>query len=222
MQRVLSVLVIGAFLVGPLGCSSMGKTEKGAIIGGATGAVVGGVIGKAAGNTAAGAILGAAVGGAAGAVIGNYMDRQAEEMQRDLEGAKIERVGEGIMITFDSGILFDVAKSDLRPDAKENLGKLSTILNKYEDTNIIVAGYTDSDGSEEYNQRLSEQRAGSVGAYLAMNEVASGRITEVGYGESKPVADNSTPEGKQANRRVEVAIMANDKLKKAAEKEAQG
>lgn len=222
MQRVLSILVIGTFLIGPLGCSSMGKTEKGAVIGGAAGAVVGGVIGKAAGNTAAGAILGAAVGGATGAVIGNYMDRQAEEMRQDLEGARVERVGEGIMITFDSGILFDVAKSDLRPAAKENLTQLSTILKKYEDTNIIVAGYTDSDGSEAYNQTLSEQRAQSVGSYLAMNNVTSARITEVGYGETKPVADNSTAEGKQANRRVEVAIMANDKLKKAAEKEAQG
>jgi len=222
MRKALSILVIGAVLVGPLGCSSMNKTEKGAVIGGVGGAVVGGVIGKAAGNTAAGAILGAAVGGATGAVIGNYMDRQAEEMRQDLEGARIERVGEGIMITFDSGILFDVNKSDLRPVAQDNLAQLSTILKKYEDTNIIIAGYTDSDGSDAYNQTLSEQRAKSVGTYLAMNNVASSRITEVGYGETKPVADNSTAEGKQANRRVEVAIMANDKLKKAAEKEAQG
>jgi len=222
MHRILTGFLIAVLVIGPLGCSSMNKTEKGAIIGGVGGAVVGGVIGKAAGNTAAGAILGAAVGGAAGAVIGNYMDQQAAEMERDLEGARIERVGEGIMITFDSGILFDVNKSELRPASEENLAKLSTILKKYEDTNIIVAGHTDADGTEAYNQTLSEQRASSVSGYLAMQQVASGRMTTIGYGETAPVADNTTAAGKQANRRVEVAIMANEKLKKAAEEQAKG
>jgi outer membrane protein OmpA-like peptidoglycan-associated protein len=198
----------------------MTRTEKGAVIGGATGAVVGGVIGKQAGNTAVGAILGAAVGGAAGAVIGDYMDDQAEEMQRDLDGAKVERIGEGIKVTFTSGILFDVNKSDLRPEAKENITQLAAILNKYPDTNILIEGHTDSDGTEEYNQKLSERRAGSVSYFLAENSVASSRVTTMGYGETQPVADNATAEGKQANRRVEIAIMANEKLKKAAEEKA--
>jgi len=198
----------------------MTRTEKGAVIGGATGAVVGGVIGKQAGNTAVGAILGAAVGGAAGAVIGDYMDDQAEEMQRDLDGAKVERIGEGIKVTFTSGILFDVNKSDLRPEAKDNITQLAAILNKYPDTNILIEGHTDSDGTEEYNQKLSERRAGSVSYFLAENSVASSRVTTMGYGETQPVADNATAEGKQANRRVEIAIMANEKLKKAAEEKA--
>ncbi|MBM4116192.1 OmpA family protein [bacterium] len=224
-QRIVSSLVIVSLLpllVGPTGCASMSRQEKGAAIGGTAGAVIGGLIGKHNKNTAAGAIIGAAVGGATGAVIGNYMDKQAAELEQDLQGARIERVGEGIMITFDSGILFAVNKSDLSAEAQANLTKMATILNKYEDTNIMVDGHTDSDGSEAYNQTLSEQRAGSVARFLAMNQVVSARMTTTGYGETRPVADNTTAAGKQANRRVEVAIMANEKLKEAAEAQAGG
>jgi outer membrane protein OmpA-like peptidoglycan-associated protein len=220
MRKLTCVFFALLLIAGPLGCASMSKTEEGAIIGGASGAVVGGVIGHAAGNTAVGAILGAAIGGAGGAVIGSYMDKQAKEMEQDLAGAKIERVGEGIKITFDSGLLFDVAKSDLRPEAQTNLGKLGVILNKYPDTNILIEGHTDSDGSEEYNQTLSERRAQAVSHYLASQSVLSSRMNSMGYGEKQPIADNSTSAGKQANRRVEVAIMANEKLKKAAQEQA--
>ena len=146
MRKALCVLLLALLVAWSCGCASMTARDKGLIIGGAAGAVVGGIIGKQAGNTAAGAIIGAAVGGATGAVIGNYMDKQAAEMQQDLEGAKIERIGEGIKITFDSGILFDVDKADLRPEAQTNLEKLAVILNKYEDTNILIEGHTDSDG----------------------------------------------------------------------------
>jgi outer membrane protein OmpA-like peptidoglycan-associated protein len=224
-RRILSSLLIlslMALLASPFGCASMSRQEKGAILGGSAGAVIGGIIGKHNNNTAAGAIIGAAVGGATGAVIGNYMDDQAAELEQDLDGARIERVGEGIMITFDSGILFAVNKSDLSAEAQANLTKMATILNKYEDTNIMVDGHTDADGSEQHNQTLSEQRAASVARFLAMNQVVSGRMTTTGYGETRPVADNSTVAGKQANRRVEVAIMANEKLKKAAEAQAGG
>ena len=220
MKRVVCCLVLAALLATPLACSHMTKAEKGAAIGGAAGGVLGAVIGKQAGNTAVGAILGAAVGGATGAVIGHYMDEQAAEIQRDLDGAKVERVGEGIKVTFASGILFDVDKFDLRPEAKDNVTKLAAILNKYPDTNILIEGHTDSDGTEEYNQKLSERRAAAVSFFLAQNSVASSRVSTMGYGETQPVADNSTVEGKQANRRVEVAIMANEKLKKAAAEKA--
>ncbi|MBN2409806.1 MAG: hypothetical protein JXE07_08715, partial [Candidatus Aminicenantes bacterium] len=115
MKRILTVFVLLVVLLAAVDCASWNKTTRGAVIGGAGGAVVGGVIGHAAGSTLLGAILGAAVGGAAGAYIGNYMDKQAAEMQRDLEGAEVQRIGEGIKITFDSGILFDIDKSDLRP-----------------------------------------------------------------------------------------------------------
>jgi len=199
-----------------VGCESMTRRDKGAIIGATSGAVVGGVIGKMAGSTAVGAILGAVVGGAAGAYIGNYMDKQAAEMERDLEGARIERVGEGIKITFDSGIMFDVESSTLRSEAKTNLQKLAVILNKYEDTQIVIEGHTDSTGSDEHNMDLSIRRAQSVGSYLATNNVIPTRFHVVGYGETQPVADNSTVEGRQKNRRVEIAIFANEKLKKVA------
>jgi outer membrane protein OmpA-like peptidoglycan-associated protein len=218
MKRTLSLLtvIVLAISIAFMGCGAS-KTVKGGAIGAGAGAVIGGLIGKAAGNTAAGAILGAAIGGTAGALIGNYMDRQAEEMKRDLADAKIERVGEGIKITFASGILFDVNKSDLKPDAKTNIEKLATILNKYEDTNILIEGHTDSTGSLALNQRLSEERAGSVATYAEGLGVAPARVTTVGYGPSQPVATNTTADGRQQNRRVEIAIFANDKLKQAAE-----
>lgn len=220
MRKTFCILMAGVLVLGPLGCASMSKTEKGAVIGATTGAVVGGVIGNQAGNTAVGAILGAAVGGATGAAIGNYMDKQAEEMDRDLDGATVTRIGEGIKITFDSGLLFDVSKSNLQYPAQQNLVKLSMILNKYDDTNVLIEGHTDSDGSTEYNQTLSERRANSVSVFLAMNEVMRARMSTIGYGENQPMADNNVAEGKRLNRRVEVAIMANDDLKNAAERKA--
>jgi outer membrane protein OmpA-like peptidoglycan-associated protein len=200
----------------------MSRTKKGAITGATVGGVLGGVIGKQSGNTATGAILGAALGGAAGAWIGHYMDEQAAEIERDLEGAKVERVGEGIKITFDSGLLYDVDKATLKPASRENLSNLAVILNKYEDTEILLEGHTDASGSDEHNLDLSKRRAQSVANYLAQQSVRPGRFTEMGYGESQPIADNNTDYGRAQNRRVEVAIFANDKLKKAAKGKAQG
>ncbi len=222
MRNVIVMVLLAAMLAGVHESCGLSKTVQGTAIGAAAGGVVGGIIGKQTGNTAAGAIIGAAVGGAAGAYIGNYMDKQAEEMQRDLEGATIERVGEGIMITFDSGILFDVDKAALKVDAQANLDKLAVILNKYSDTNIMVDGHTDATGSEEYNLKLSQSRSQSVANYLAGLQVIPTRMTIMGYGESRPVAPNETEEGRTLNRRVEVGIMANDKLKEAAEKSAAG
>ncbi len=203
-----------------LGCSSMSNTQKGAIGGAAAGAAIGGVIGHQSGNTAVGAIIGAAVGGAAGAYIGNYMDKQAAEMEKDLKGAKVERIGEGIKITFDSGLLFDVDKSDLKQASRDNLTSLSEILNKYPDTNILLEGHTDATGTGDHNLDLSKRRAQSVANYLAGQQVMETRFTIMGYGEDQPIASNETAEGRAQNRRVEVAIYANDKLKKTAEKQA--
>lgn len=210
------VLVLCLALLG-MGCSAS-NTVKGGAIGATAGGLLGAVIGKQAGNTAVGAIIGAAVGGTAGALIGRYMDKQAEEIQNDIKDAKVERVGEGIKITFNSGILFKTNSSDLQPEAKANVEKLGAILKKYADTNILIEGHTDSTGTDAYNQSLSERRAQSVASYTQAQGVASTRFTIRGYGESQPVVSNSTAEGRQANRRVEVAIMANDDLKKAAEK----
>jgi outer membrane protein OmpA-like peptidoglycan-associated protein len=162
------------------------------------------------------------VGGAAGAYIGHYMDKQAAEIQRDLQGAKVERVGEGIKITFDSGILFAINKADLQPTAQANLDRLAGILQKYPDTNILIEGHTDSTGTEEHNMELSKRRAQSVANYLVGSEVAASRMSMQGWGEEHPVASNDTEAGRAQNRRVELAIWANDKLKKAAERQTAG
>ena len=222
MRTIITIILLTVMIAGVHESCGMSKTAEGAAIGAAAGGVVGGIIGHQTGNTAAGAIIGGAIGGAAGAYIGNYMDKQAEEIQADLEGAKVERIGEGIKITFDSGILYDVNKATLRPEAKANLDKLAVILNKYADTNILIEGHTDATGTDEHNLELSRNRASSVSNYLAGLAVNPARFTTMGYGESQPIATNDTDEGRQQNRRVEIAIMANDKLKKAAEEKTAG
>jgi len=216
-KKILICLTAAAFLAVMWGCAGWSNTQKGAVIGAGTGAAIGGLIAK---KTVAGVLIGAAVGGAAGALIGNYMDKQAAEIQRDIEGAKVERIGEGIKITFDSGILFDVDKAALKPQVQSELTELAGILKKYEDTNIMLAGHTDATGPEDYNMELSRRRARSVADYLAAQAVDPARFTVEGYGETQPVASNETPLGRAQNRRVEVAIWANDKLKKAASKQA--
>jgi len=197
------------------GCASMSNTEKGAAGGAAAGAAVGGLIGKAAGSTAKGAILGAVVGGAAGAAIGHRMDQQATELDNTLPNATVERVGEGIQVTFDSGILFDVDSSVLRPASRDNLTNLARSIADYEGTRILVVGHTDSTGSDAYNQGLSERRAIAAKTYLIEQGVGGDRIDAVGRGEAEPVASNETTEGRQDNRRVEVAIFASEAMQKA-------
>jgi outer membrane protein OmpA-like peptidoglycan-associated protein len=219
-MKTLRFKIVAVFIIALLpftACKNWSKTAKGTTIGASAGAIAGAVIGKAAGNTTTGAIIGAAVGGATGAAIGNYMDKQAEEIEEELQNAEVERVGEGIKITFDSGILFDTESYTLKDPSKRDLENLARILKKYDETNIMFGGHTDSRGSKSYNQELSEQRARSVAEFMAFIDVESERMTIVGYGEEKPVATNETVEGQQKNRRVEVAIWANDELKEAAE-----
>lgn len=194
------------------------RTARGGAIGAGAGAVVGGVIGRITGNTAAGAIIGAAVGGTTGAVIGRRMDKQAAELREDLKGAKVERVGEGIKITFSSGILFRTNSAELQSASVTDINTLAETLKKYGDTNVIVEGHTDNTGTDAINKPLSENRARSVANQLLAQGVESARITTQGFGSAVPVADNSTEAGKQSNRRVEIAIYANEKLKKAAER----
>lgn len=202
------------------GCASWNKSQKGAAVGTAAGGAAGAVIGRASDNTALGAIIGAAAGGAAGAVIGRQMDKQAEEIEKSVPDAKVERVGEGIVVEFSSNILFGFDESDLSQDAKRNLDKLVVVLENYDDTNIEIQGHTDSRGSEAYNQNLSVQRADMVSRYLSAKGVAYSRITVKGFGETAPRYENDTADGRAQNRRVEFLITANEKMKAQAEREA--
>ncbi|MBB6110378.1 OmpA family protein [Mucilaginibacter lappiensis] len=203
------------------GCDSLTKTQKGAAIGAGAGGTIGAFIGKAAGNTALGAIIGGAVGGTAGAFIGRNMDRQAAEIKQTVPGATVTREGEGILVKFDSGILFDTNKSDLKPEAQSNLQKLATSLQNNQNTNILIVGHTDNTGSDSYNMDLSVRRAESVKSYIAANNVSPSRLTTSGKGESEPIADNTTVEGRAQNRRVEIVIVANDQMKQQAKQSAQ-
>ncbi len=218
MKRLKVFVAILLSLTMLFSCKSLNNAGRGGLIGTGAGALVGAGIGKLAGNTALGAIIGAAVGGTSGVLIGHYMDKQVKEMQADVKGAKIERVGEGIKITFDSGLLFAINSSSLSAQSQANLEQLATILNKYKDTNILIEGHTDNTGKAEYNQILSEKRANAVSSFLANNNVIASRMITKGYGMTQPVSSNDTELTRAQNRRVEVAIYANDKLKKAAEK----
>ncbi|KAF0201686.1 MAG: OmpA/MotB domain-containing [Bacteroidetes bacterium] len=202
------------------GCSSWNKTQKGAVVGTAAGGTMGAVIGKASGNTALGAIIGATVGGATGAIIGNQMDKQAEEIKKTVPDAKVERVGEGIVVEFSSNVLFGFDQSTLSGDAKGSLDKLVTVLNYYPDTDIEVQGHTDSKGSKAYNLSLSERRAGAVTSYLASKGISNNRTEIKGYGEAVPKYSNESESGRSENRRVEFLITANEKMVADAEKES--
>ncbi|HEV2132114.1 MAG TPA: OmpA family protein [Longimicrobiaceae bacterium] len=210
--RSLTALLLAAVLgSGSLtGCASMNNQQKGAVIGATTGGVVGGMIGRNNGSTAAGAIIGATVGGVAGSIIGSRMDRQAEELRQEIPGATVERVGEGIAITFDSGILFDFNSEVLRGEARENLRNLATSLDRYPGTDLMIVGHTDNIGSAAYNQRLSERRAATAATFLASQGVARSRLQAVGRAFNEPVAENDSEWGRQQNRRVEIAIFANE------------
>lgn len=213
MSKVMRLPLVAVVLSGTLGlagCQSWGAREKGAVIGAGAGAAVGAVVGNQVGSTAQGAIIGAAVGGAAGAIIGHQMDQQAKSLDDDLEGATVSRVGEGIVVTFESGILFDFDSSRLRSTARDNLQELAENLRQYDRTDVLIIGHTDAVGADAYNQTLSEQRARSAASYLEQLGIASERISTRGMGENDPIATNDTAEGRQLNRRVEVVIYADE------------
>ncbi|MDD2307095.1 MAG: OmpA family protein [Prolixibacteraceae bacterium] len=216
--RISMVVVLSATMLFT-SCASLNKTQKGGAIGAVGGGAMGAIIGKVAGNTGLGAIIGAAVGGATGAVIGHKMDKQAAEIAKTVPDAKVERVGEGIVVEFSSNVLFGFDSSNLSADAKVNLDKLVKILNVYPDTDIEVQGHTDSKGSQSYNQSLSESRAGAVSEYLYNNGISNTRIRTKGFGENMPKYDNNTENGRSQNRRVEFLITANEKMKTESAKE---
>jgi outer membrane protein OmpA-like peptidoglycan-associated protein len=218
---ILSTLLAGLVLAGAPGCASMNKSSKGAVIGGVAGGVAGGVIGNQTGSTTRGAIIGAVVGGAAGAIIGHQMDQRAKDIEQNVPAAIVERVGEGIQVTFPSGLLFDFDSDVVRSNAATNLNELANNLSKYGDSNLMVAGHTDAVGSSEYNQTLSVRRAESAARYLTAHGV-SRYIATAGLGEREPIGSNTTEAGRQQNRRVEIAIYASAALQEDARRQAAG
>jgi outer membrane protein OmpA-like peptidoglycan-associated protein len=215
LRITLAVLLVA----GIAGCSSMTKEQKGAVIGAAAGGAAGAIIGKATGSTARGAIIGAVVGGAAGAIIGHRMDKQARELEQNIPGATVTRVGEGIAVTFASGLLFDFDSDRVRSDARQNLDELARSIDKYPDTDLMIVGHTDAVGTDSYNQDLSERRSESAARYLESRGVQT-RIQTRGRGELEPIDTNDSDYGRQRNRRVEVAIYASEKLREQARREA--
>ena len=208
-RMLIAAVAMGSF--GLTGCASMSNKERGAVIGAGTGGAVGGVIGNNTGlGTARGAIIGAVIGGAAGAVIGHQMDQQAKEIDQTVPGAEVERVGEGIQVTFDSGLLFDFDSDRIRPDAAANLNELANSLTKFPNSDLLIVGHTDARGEDAYNMNLSQRRANAASAYLQSRGVPASRIRTSGRGETEPVASNATDAGMQQNRRVEVAIYASE------------
>ncbi len=215
--RAVACAALAIFALG--GCAAMNAKTKGAIIGAGAGAGAGAVIGNQTGSTTRGAIIGAVIGGAAGAIIGHQMDQQAKELQQNIPGAKVQRVGEGIAVLFDSGLLFDVDSDVIKGDARTNLDALAASLAKYPKSDLMIVGHTDATGTDSYNMGLSRRRAAAASNYLRTNGVNRG-IRAIGRGETEPIASNESEDGRQQNRRVEIAIYASDKLRAEAEKAA--
>ena len=215
-RRGFTLVVFAVLFLSSAGCSSLGRTERGGIIGAASGAVIGGVVGRATGSTTRGAIIGAAVGGAAGALIAARMKDKAEVLQERLPNANVEQVGEGILVTFESGILFGFDSSQPGPEARENLSRFADALSDMRDADVLVAGHTDSVGEEDYNYDLSLRRARATVDYLASQGIPLDHLRMAGLGESEPVTSNDTESDRQRNRRVEVAVYASEEMQENA------
>ena len=218
--RALSAFVVAGAVV-LSGCAGMSQKQKGAVIGATAGAAAGAVIGNQTGSTARGAIIGAVVGGAAGAVIGHQMDQQAKELQQNIPGATITRVGEGIAVSFPSGILYPFNSTEILPAGKDNLRQLATSLDKYPNSDVLIVGHTDSVGTDAYNLDLSQRRALAASAYLQSLGVPAARLQTQGKGESEPIASNDTEDGRQRNRRVEIAIYASEAYRNQVKSQSQ-
>ncbi len=236
MKKIItnSIFFIATALIILPGCNAtkqMSKQQKGAAAGAAGGAALGGIIGNNVGkkgNTVLGALLGAVIGGVAGGLIGDKMDRQAEVIKNEVPGAKVTRVEEGINVTFDennpdgskAGVLFATNQFAISSNSKLALDKLIKIFKQYPETNILIEGHTDNVGTAAYNLSLSQRRAETVGTAIKNAGISQDRLTIKWYGAAQPKVDNSDDANRAANRRVEFAITANDKMKEAAKTDA--
>lgn len=214
-QRIILIPAVIAVLL--TNCKSANNTQKGTGIGVAAGATAGALIGGGGKSSVFGALIGAAVGGGAGYLIGHHMDKQAQEIKQAVPDAQVQRVGEGINMTFNSGLLFMINSSALSEAAKVNLEKVASVFIKYPETNILIEGHTDNTGSAEYNMELSKKRAYSVSEFLQSKGVSTSRMDIKWYGETQPKVPNTTDANRSLNRRVEVGISANEQMKQEAQ-----
>lgn len=227
IKRISIVTLVITMCLGFANCEATknaNNKQKGGVIGAGAGAIIGAIIGNNVGNGKngkLGAVIGGVIGGGAGVLIGKKMDDQAKKIEEEIPGAIVERVDNGIVVTFDenSGVYFDTNKSNVNTKSQETLNKLSGVFKEFPDTKILVVGHTDSSGKDEYNMTLSEKRAKSVTNYLVNNGLISSRFETLWYGETQPKYDNSTAEGRAKNRRVNVAIVPNDKMIEQAKEE---
>ena len=223
---LVTALLLSTTLISCDAIKNANNTQKGVAIGTTSGAVIGGILGNnlgKGGNTPLGAVIGGVVGGTIGGLIGNKMDKQAREIENALPGTQVQRVGEGIhLVLGENSVNFQFNKSTLTVTAKQNLDKLVPVFNEYADTDIKIYGYTDSKGSESYNLNLSSERAAAVKSYLSGKGLSSSRFSVLGMGEAEePIESNDTDAGRSLNRRVEFAIVANQKMIDDAAKESE-
>ncbi|WP_242203453.1 OmpA family protein [Aestuariivivens insulae] len=228
IEKIGILMLVGVLAIGFTNCKAVqnaNNKQKGAVIGATGGAILGAIIGNnvgKGGHGELGAVIGGVIGGGAGVLIGNKMDKQAQKIEEEIPGAQVERVDNGIVVTFDesSGVYFDTNKYNINAGSEETLNKLIGVFREFPDTNILVVGHTDSVGDANYNMTLSKNRANAVTNYLTANSVSMSRVTTHWYGEEQPVADNATAEGRAKNRRVNIAIVPNEKMIEDAKKEA--
>ncbi len=229
LKKTLFILVAIALSINLSSCEATknaNNKQKGAVIGATGGAILGAIIGNnvgKGGNGELGAVIGGVIGGGAGVLIGSKMDKQAQEIEEEIPGATVERIDDGIVITFDenSGVFFETNKYNVNNTSQATLDKLAGILAEYSDTNILVVGHTDSVGADEYNMTLSKNRAYAVSNYFIHDKgLSSLRFTTNWFGEQQPLHENNTAEGRAKNRRVNIVLLPNEKMKADAEKEA--
>ncbi|HUJ12237.1 MAG TPA: OmpA family protein [Thermoanaerobaculia bacterium] len=213
MKKLIATLMAVMFAAAPLfaqTANNNAKTKKGAVIGGVAGAIAGALIGRHKGHTTTrGAVVGGVVGAAAGAIVGHMMDKQEQQL-RQIQGVDVTRTApDQLNVTVQNQVLFDFDSAALRPESRDALQQMASVFKQYPNETLQIEGFTDSIGSASYNQRLSVRRADSVADYLETIGVDGAQMQTLGFGESQPVATNSTPSGRQQNRRVEIHVRAN-------------
>ncbi|MFC5194437.1 MULTISPECIES: OmpA family protein [Bizionia] len=228
INKITLIALAGVLVISFTNCKAVENSnnrQKGAAIGVAGGAILGAIIGNnvKGGSSELGAVIGGVVGGGAGVIIGNQMDKQAQRIEEEVPGATVERVDQGIVVTFDenSGVHFATEKYNINAQSRENLDKLAGVFKEYPDTNLLIVGHTDSNGNDAYNMTLSKNRAMAVTDYLRdVKGISSSRLTTHWFGEEQPIVDNSTPEGRAKNRRVNIAIVPNEEMVNQAQQQS--